>query len=136
MQYRAFQASICCVRARTILQLQTVCEFSYHLYLKYTLSYTRCCYYVHANLCQQRPSAEITVECFWLENARPKRETGEFYYKVVRPGGVVLCKEAAWDAPKTRYTSMLTLTVRIQIHVLTLMHIYCKSTVCSAVIRL
>ncbi|KAG5192099.1 hypothetical protein JKP88DRAFT_293977 [Tribonema minus] len=45
--------------------------------------------------------SQLVVECFWVENACFKREVGEFYYRVTRRGGAVLCKEPSWDAPKT-----------------------------------
>ncbi|CAM9215521.1 unnamed protein product [Phaeothamnion confervicola] len=42
----------------------------------------------------------VRIEAFWVDEARPKKETGEFYYKVVYQHGVALRRDAAFDAPK------------------------------------
>lgn len=46
---------------------------------------------------------KVIAECFWVDNAIPKKEEGEFYYSIVTKGGATLLKDPSWDSVKTSH---------------------------------
>eukprot|EP00903_Cladosiphon_okamuranus_P018091 g16649.t1 len=50
---------------------------------------------------QGRSRGFLRVETFWLDEAKPRKETGEFYYKVVHPRGVSLREAPSTGADRT-----------------------------------
>ncbi|CAN0366229.1 unnamed protein product [Pylaiella littoralis] len=50
---------------------------------------------------QGRSRGFLRVEAFWLDEAKPRKETGEFYYKVVHPSGVSLRELPCTGADRT-----------------------------------
>eukprot|EP00752_Nemacystus_decipiens_P005964 g5386.t1 len=50
---------------------------------------------------QGRSRGFLRVETFWLDEAKPRKETGEFYYKVVHPCGVSLRNEPCTGSDRT-----------------------------------
>ncbi|CAM9651816.1 unnamed protein product, partial [Hapterophycus canaliculatus] len=50
---------------------------------------------------QGRNRGFLRVETFWLDEAKPRKEIGEFYYKVVHPCGVSLRNEPFAGADRT-----------------------------------
>lgn len=43
----------------------------------------------------------VRVEAFWVDEAKPRKETGDFYYKVVHPSGVCMRREPSLASSKT-----------------------------------